>query len=1262
MSLKKILAVVMASAMAIGAFAASALTLDVAEAANETIVAEEAALAAEEATVSVWDGTSFSLEWLTAGDPEKNAGDKFYLNSAEDLAGFAYYVNTYASTNNIFTGDTVYLTVDVDLDNKDWNPIGTAVPGEKNRFYGSFDGQGHTISNLKIAEGHYYAGLFGQIATYNYTQTFSNITINNVYCVAENETASGKNKEAAGALIGRANGTIVDNCHVTGEIYISGERFVGGILGHSYAKISNCSVVATGTINADTWQAGGLVGAHGATATYTSSIENCTVAGTTDEGLTVTSYYTAAGGAVGAVSLSGVTETTIDCVTVANVSVEAVSNAFGSGLAYIASGYEATNSGFANVTVKENGVVTTPSDSEAVPAYAAEVGGKYYTSLASAINAAKDGDTVKVMPGTYSAINISNKNITLEGTVADNGELLTEIKGGNPAITMHGFNGTVKNLKITNAFKIAYAEPAGNVTFDNIYATGATYGLHLVAYSKDLTWNLQNSYIDLSWANSFGTYNGGYANINIKKNVFESTTTYYPDYGAPVVNSFSPNVVVEDNVFGANTKIYLRTEEVAENATIGTNYYEDGAENAFVEDSDSFETPISSYYEDREMTTVGYAPVFVGENGYYSVQEAINAANDGAVIEIQPGTYEEALRIEKSVTLKGVAAKTSGASLMADEKPVIIIKDVTNGGVQYYAPNVTLDNIKFVVAEEATGSTWNVSAVGYYYEDTKNKDGLTITNCDFVNESDISMSAIAANIGKYTVTNNTFKNFTTMVHSFVDHGAVDEVVISGNRFEDVENIASVYYGAPEDGTANITVTNNKSADGSKAKVIIDDFGMTKAAPATSYNTVTVSDNDATIIVHNFDKDNFTFINENNAETVNTYRTEAIMRTMDGALPDGVVYVQYGTDKEEMFIVVNGYVKTEAETVELIFKPNTSDAEALENSVWDMYLVASDGEIINRLNSGDFTFVLDSANKMAYEIIASNDEVSVNNVAGDRYEFHYDGKTNTETDTALEIKIATVKFTGYGTFTFGVKVDGVDTNAVHATTYVDNIVDSYTVGAGLVVNTDTDSDTDGVIESEIVVPTKALTIKVAFPNNVNNNVLAYQKMNVLVTGEDIDDISIDLGTDNTGKALAADSKHDCKYTVVFDEAACEYTVTVENILTVNTAYNVTVSGAGYRTARYTVTMTDAKVLNFWNNVKDNTVEVEEGKASSAVAKNFLAGDIVADNNINIYDLSAVVSYFATDATTDYDKYVKYDLNRDGKIDSKDVAYVLVSWGN
>ena len=90
------------------------------------------------------------------------------------------------------------------------------------------------------------------------------------------------------------------------------------------------------------------------------------------------------------------------------------------------------------------------------------------------------------------------------------------------------------------------------------------------------------------------------------------------------------------------------------------------------------------------------------------------------------------------------------------------------------------------------------------------------------------------------------------------------------------------------------------------------------------------------------------------------------------------------------------------------------------------------------------------------------------------------------------------------------------------------------------------------------------------------------------------------------------------------------------------------------------MTDDKELTFWNNVMDDEKVIETNKDSSKVTKNFLAGDIVKDNNINIYDLSAVVSYFGEGSNV-ANGYAKYDLNRDGVIDSKDVAYVLVSWG-
>ena len=174
--------------------------------------------------------------------------------------------------------------------------------------------------------------------------------------------------------------------------------------------------------------------------------------------------------------------------------------------------------------------------------------------------------------------------------------------------------------------------------------------------------------------------------------------------------------------------------------------------------------------------------------------------------------------------------------------------------------------------------------------------------------------------------------------------------------------------------------------------------------------------------------------------------------------------------------------------------------------------------------------------------------------------------------------------------------------------------------------------------------QTLTVNVAFPNGVTDNAAAYQDMKATVSGGDLtENIVLNFGSDGVAQKDGG------------------YSFTQE--LTQNVSYTVTLEGAGYRTVRYTVNMNDDKTLNFWNNVKDEATVVEVGKDASAVKSTFLAGDIVKDNIINLYDLSAVVSYFGTEnLAADYPAYAKYDLNRDGKIDSKDVAMVLVSWGN
>ena len=327
----------------------------------------------------------------------------------------------------------------------------------------------------------------------------------------------------------------------------------------------------------------------------------------------------------------------------------------------------------------------------------------------------------------------------------------------------------------------------------------------------------------------------------------------------------------------------------------------------------------------------------------------------------------------------------------------------------------------------------------------------------------------------------------------------------------------------------------------------------------------------------------------------------------------------------------------AEQVNVLFEKAASEND--DEAVYDIYIEAAD-QIINRLNSAEFAFELTTQDDITYAV-AGTDKVNVKEENG-KYLFNFDGKTAAD-ESGTKIKIGQVKFVGYGTFSF--EITG-DKNIVNATTTQDNIVTSY-VANPTAANEGTLDVSNQLTDVTIQKPVQKLTVNVAFNNAIKDNAAAYQDMTVTVNGSDLAaPIVTKLGTG-----------------VAFDATHSVYTVTIADQLTKNYAYTVTVEGAGYRTARYTVTMTADKTLNFWNNVKDTVIAIEEGNTTaSKVTKNFLAGDIVKDGKINIYDLSAVVSYFGTtNATGAVSPNAKYDLNRDGVIDSKDVAYVLVSWG-
>lgn len=162
----------------------------------------------------------------------------------------------YLSENTNYGGSGTYFIQTADIDATEtntWNVgdhdnnAGTAdvamgfSPIEN--FMGSYDGQGHTISNLNINRpATHYLGLF---ATFSTSSTVSNIGLTNVFIVGYNYV---------GGLIGESRGSVT-NCFSTGSV--KGYWLVGGLVGLNYAGISKSYSNANAEGNNDV---GGLIG------------------------------------------------------------------------------------------------------------------------------------------------------------------------------------------------------------------------------------------------------------------------------------------------------------------------------------------------------------------------------------------------------------------------------------------------------------------------------------------------------------------------------------------------------------------------------------------------------------------------------------------------------------------------------------------------------------------------------------------------------------------------------------------------------------------------------------------------------------------------------------------------------------------------------------------------------------------------------------------------------------------------------------------
>jgi len=102
------------------------------------------------------DFTNYISDWERAGktgdimqlvnkDWVLSCGKEFHVSNAEQLAGFVYYCNACDLTDGEKKSVKLVLEDDIDISGYEWAQI--------NDFYGEINGNGHTISNMKISGG-----------------------------------------------------------------------------------------------------------------------------------------------------------------------------------------------------------------------------------------------------------------------------------------------------------------------------------------------------------------------------------------------------------------------------------------------------------------------------------------------------------------------------------------------------------------------------------------------------------------------------------------------------------------------------------------------------------------------------------------------------------------------------------------------------------------------------------------------------------------------------------------------------------------------------------------------------------------------------------------------------------------------------------------------------------------------------------------------------------------------------------------------------
>ncbi|MFC5367869.1 right-handed parallel beta-helix repeat-containing protein [Salinirubrum litoreum] len=420
-----------------------------------------------------------------------------------------------------------------------------------------------------------------------------------------------------------------------------------------------------------------------------------------------------------------------------------------------------------------------------------------YNDIQPAVDAATAGETVEVeATGTYDPFTVKK-----ELTVTAAGDTAPEVTGDGPAVVQvegAGAGTTISGLKLTGAATLGVEVRADRTTVRNTVISGPVTGVQTqddAANGDGLDGVLvENNAISDGKVGVSVTENAG-KTVTVRGNQITDVTVE----GIGVAGT--AEVVESNSVTTTNDVPGVRFYGGTPSEVNGVTGDKTDIATAVLTDNDG----ISSVAFKQSGETVSRAVENTDTGTYYaSIQTAVDDAEPGATISVASGTYQEAVTVDKNLTLVGAGpSETTIKPDSAASSPAVLVAGHTPESGDSVG-SVTLKGLSAVAPDGVSGvATYGETASDDY--DTKSLTvenvhvdgsagyGVTLTSTAEATLSDVSVTGVtsdsvgaveAVGVGDLSIAGSTVSDNGVGVNVFTldGYGAVDAVSITGTTF------------------------------------------------------------------------------------------------------------------------------------------------------------------------------------------------------------------------------------------------------------------------------------------------------------------------------------------------------------------------------------------------------------------------------------------------------------------------------------------------